>query len=509
VTTGPRTALVVEGLSKTFGGRRALDGVGIELAGGEVHALLGQNGSGKSTLIKILAGYHQPDAGATATRDGASLRLGSAAAARGAGLRFIHQDLGLVDAHDTVDNLALGDGYASRWWVSDRRERRIARRLLADYGIDVDVAAPLHTLTPARRAMVAIVRALRGSLVEGGVLVLDEPTVSLGARDVELLFGLIRRVRERGAAVLYVTHRLGEVLELADRVTVLRDGRRVTSEPVAGLDRRRLAELIVGRPLEAFYPEIPPPRAEVVLRVRDLESATLRGVSLDLHRSEVLGVTGLVGSGFEDLLHVVFGSKPARRGTVAVADGELKPLTPRSSIAAGIAFAPADRARQAAIGSWTLRENVTLPALRPRGPGRWLGARAERADATPWLERLAVAPAFPEAMFSSLSGGNQQRVVLARWLRCGATVFLLDEPTNGIDVGAKHALYEALAEAAARGAGLLVASSDAEELCAICDRVLVLREGAVGAELEGEQLTVDRILGASLDVEARAEATRA
>jgi len=282
-------------------------------------------------------------------------------------------------------------------------------------------------------------------------------------------------------------------------VTVLRDGRCVATEPVSALSHDLLAELIVGRPLSALYPELPTPRAEVVLSVDDLRGGAVAGVSLGLHRAEVLGVTGLVGSGYDELLPLVFGATPATSGNVSAADRPVSPLDPSTAIGAGLAFAPADRKRHAAIMSWTLRENVTLPSLRSRGLARWLSARRERGDAATWLDRLAVQPRAPETMFSSLSGGNQQRVVLARWLRCGAKVFLLDEPTNGVDVGAKHALYEALAEAAAGGAGLLVASGDAEELCAICDRVLVMRSGQVAVELEGQHLTVDNVMAASLE----------
>jgi ribose transport system ATP-binding protein len=503
-TASPST-LVIEGLSKTFSGHPALDDVSLELHRGEIHALLGQNGSGKSTLIKILAGYHRPDAG-RATLNGTPLELGSVERARQAGLRFIHQDLGLVEQHDTVDNLALGGTYGSRWWISDRAERRTARRYLGEYGIDLDVTAPLHRHSAAQKAMVAILRAVRDGIGDGGVLVLDEPTVSLTAPDVALLFRLIREVRDRGGTVLYVTHRLGEVFAIADRVTVLRDGRRIATEPVSSLDHDRLAEIIVGRKVSEFYPELPAPRAEVVLSVVDLAGGAVAGVSFALHRAEVVGVTGLLGSGYDELLQLVFGATPATAGTVSVAAGRVAPLEPAAAIAAGIAFAPADRKRQAAIMSWTLRENVTLPALRARGVARWLSERDEQRDASGWLDRLGVQPATPEAMFSSLSGGNQQRVVLARWLRCGAQVFLLDEPTNGVDVGAKHGLYEALAEAAAAGAGLLVASGDAEELCAICDRVLVLRSGRVAAELGGHQLTVDNIMSASLEVSPSKEA---
>jgi ribose transport system ATP-binding protein len=500
-------ALAVEGLSKTFDGQRALDAVDLEIGEGEVHALLGQNGSGKSTLIKILSGYHQPDPGASATVSGESLTLGSAEAAHRAGLRFIHQDLALVDAQDVVDNLALGGSYRGRFWLSDRVERGAARDLLAEYGIEIEVDAPLAALSPARRAMVAILRALGGGAGTGRLFILDEPTVSLSSADVELLFSLIRELRRRGATIIYVTHRLSEIFEIADKVSVLRDGRRVATRPVSELDHDQLAELIVGRPLSAFYPELPPPRSELALSVRGLRGGHLEEFSVDLHRSEIVGLAGLLGSGYEEVLPAIFGAVPAKAGEVETASGQVAPLTPANAIAAGIAFAPADRKRFGALMSWSLRENVTLPALSSRGPARWLGVRREAAEAKPWLERLQVVPSSPEASFASLSGGNQQKVVLARWLRCGASVLLLDEPTNGVDVGAKHALYEALATAAADGTALLIASGDAEELCAVCDRVLVFRGGRVVAEL-GTGATVDQVLAASLDTDNRLSEVR-
>ena len=495
--TDPDPVLVLENLSKVFQGQRALDGVDFEVRAGEVHALLGPNGSGKSTLIKILAGYHQPEPGATGRLHGESFEPGSAAGARQ--IRFIHQDLGLVGGLDAVDNLALGSSYRGRWWLSDRRERAHARDLLAEYGIALDVAAPLDSLARARQTMVAIVRALGDGLGEGSVLVLDEPTAALPRGEVQRLFALIAELRRRGGAIIYVTHRLPEVFEIADRVTVLRDGRRVATRATSELDHDALVALIVGRALDAFYPSPPPvDRQETVLALEGIRGGAVAEVSLTVDRGEIVGVSGLVGSGCDELLHLAFGSAP-RAGGVVCLDGQPVPDGgPHASIAAGLALAPADRKRLGAILDWSLRENLTLPKIPRRGRLGWLSPRGEAPDAATWLQRLDVVPPQTERLFSSLSGGNQQKVVLARWLRCGARAFLLEEPTNGVDMGAKHAIYEALVEVARAGAAVLLSSQDPEELCSVCDRVVVLCEGRVGAVLQGADLTEDRILSESM-----------
>ncbi|MCW2995511.1 MAG: D-ribose transporter binding protein [Conexibacter sp.] len=491
-------ALVLEDVSKVFQGQPALRGVDLTLRSGEVHALLGHNGSGKSTLIKILAGYHQPEPGARATLHGKPLSLGSAEAAHAAGITFVHQDLGVIDELDAVDNLALGARYQGRWWLSDRRERRAARERLAEYGVDLDVSTPLRDLSPARRTIVAVVRALQHGVGRGSVLVLDESTAALPAAEVSHLFELVREVRRQGGTILYVTHRLSEVFEIADRVSVLRDGRRVATRDVASLTHDGLVELIVGRSLSAFYPDPPAHGGDVVLEALDIRAPGLDAVTLRVCGGEIVGVAGLVGSGHEQLLATIFGGRERSSGTVAVGTDVVRPGDPRAAIEAGVAYASADRRRLGATATWTLRENVTLPAIPSRGPARWLAPRAERADVVPWLERLDVQPASPEHLFADLSGGNQQKVVLARWLRRGARVFLLDEPTAGIDVASKRAVYEALSTLAASGAGIVLSSSDAEELCAVCDRVLVLRDGRVAGELAGDELTTERLLTMSM-----------
>lgn len=495
-------ALEVSGVSKVFQGQRALDDLQLTINPGEVHAVLGHNGSGKSTLIKILAGYHQPEAGATASAYGKPLTLGSAAAAREAGLRFIHQELGLIPTESITDNLALGGSYRDRWWLSNRREGRAATALLREHGIGDAPEALVSSLSPARQAMVAIARALRDSSGEKVILVLDEPTAALPAHEVEHLFEMLRTLKERGGTIVYVTHRLSEVLTLADRVSVLRDGCKVATTEAEGLTEDELVRMIVGRDVEAYYPAPPPAQREIALEVTGLGGGSVREASLRLHRGEILGVTGLIGSGHEDFLKLVFGAEERAVGSVAI--GDLQPDSPRSSIAAGMMFAAADRRHLSGIPSWTVRENLTLPQIPSARRFPWISERAEQGETRTWLDQLGVLPPEPEKQFASLSGGNQQKLVLARLLRCGASVLLLEEPTSGVDVGARHSIYEALGAAVRDGAAVLMSSTDAEELAAVCDRVAVFRDGRIAHLLEHDALTVDHLTTSTVRAEAAA-----
>jgi ribose transport system ATP-binding protein len=489
----------VEGLSKTFPGQRALDNASLTVAAGEVHALLGQNGSGKSTLIKVLAGYHDPDPGASASYDGVPLKLGDGSAAHAAGIRFIHQDLALIPDLSVMDNLALGGRYKSSRWLDDRREAQAARELLDEWGVKVDARAPLRNLGQADRTMVAIVRAVRDGVQSNGMLVLDEPSAALPAEEVEYVFKLVRQLAERGTSVLYVTHRLSEVFALADTVTVLRDGRVVGSRPVPGMNHDDLVSMIIGRSLTNVYPEIPEPLDNPVLTVSDIRGASVRTLSLQLREREIVGVAGLTGSGREVVADLLFGTRSRDNGTVAIADVQLRDGDPGDSIAHGLALMPADRKGVGSIPQLTVRENVTLPAI-TSGRFNWLSLRAERRDVGGWLTRLGVVPDDPERPLATLSGGNQQRALITRWLRCKAKVFLMDEPTQGVDIEAKVEIYRAIRDAASNGASVLVASTDNDELAAICDRVIVMRNGEAAISLAGERLTSEAILEHSIEL---------
>jgi len=506
--TNGHPSLRLVGLSKQFPGQLALDHVDLEVHAGEIHALLGANGSGKSTLIKILAGFHQPEDGAQGWVSGRPLAVGAASAARAAGLHFIHQDLGLLPTLSVAENLNLGRIHGRRrFWVTERAERRRARELFCRHGIDIDPATPVSNLSAAEQTLVAITRAVGAGLGPGHVLVLDEPTAALPPEEVHRLFSMLDKLTETGVSVIYVTHRLQEVFEIADRVTVLREGRRVATEEVRNLDEDTLVTLILGREL---LPSVPPVGAEFdrtpLLRVLNIVGGNVKRASLTAYRGEVLGITGLMGSGYEQVLRLIFGAIPAVTGSVVLDGvGEVPRNNPRAAIRCGVAFAAADRRRLGGVLDWSLRENVTLSAIPSWGPLRWMAVRSERRDAALWLDRLDVTPRDPERVFASLSGGNQQRVVIARLLRSGARVLLLDEPSFGVDAGARQALYSQLRTLTARGAAVVVSSSDAEELSLYADRILVMGDGKVCRELPGSS-SIDEIFDQTVRATASASA---
>jgi ribose transport system ATP-binding protein len=483
--------LSIQGLSKRFDATLALDGVDLELGPGEVHALVGHNGSGKSTLIKVLAGFHEPEPGSAVTLDGTPVTFGSAAASRSAGLRFVHQDLGLVHNLSTVENLALGVGFETGRgrrirWAAERRE---AHRRLSELGYDIDPRRPVGELAAAERTGIAIARSLHQA-EQARVLVVDEPTAMLPRHEVAVLFDAIRRVRARGVGVIYVSHRLDEVFEIADHVTVLRDGRRVGTFAVDELDEPRLVNLMTGGASLTARGDAPASRRrDELLAVRGLKGTVLTDVTFAAAGGEVLGIAGLTGSGREELLSLLFGARGRRGGEVRVAGEALAAGRPSAAIAAGMALVPSDRHASGSVTSLSVRENLVLSDVR-RHAGRLgsLRRRAERAESRQWIASLDIRPAEPDAPLMSLSGGNQQKVVLSKWLRVRPRVLLLDEPTQGVDVQAKAVIHRLAREAASSGSAVILASSDDEELCECCDRVLVVRDGRIAGELRGNEI---------------------
>jgi ribose transport system ATP-binding protein len=480
--------LEVDGVTKTFPGVRALDDVSLTVRAGEIVGLAGANGSGKSTLIKILAGYHDADAGRIAAF-GEQVWPGGADDWRRR-CHFIHQDLGLVPTLSVAENLALVTGYVTSRTgrISWRRQRAAAQAALARVDARIDVRRRVESLTPGERTVVAMARALHGWESSEALLIVDEPTAALHRDDVDRLFTAIRAVTDAGAGVIFVSHRLQEVLDLTQTVVVLRDGRVAATVPTADLDSETLIEHIVGRPVEQMYTAPPAPRDDVVLSVRDLAGRLVKNVSLDLHESEVLGISGLLGSGREELPGLLYGTDQATQGEIRVDGRTLERRSPEKSMREGLVLIPAERLRHALVPTHSVLENVMLSDLRRACRGWHINRRRERAEMQEWVKRLDIRPRDARRRVAESSGGNQQKVVLAKWLRLGPRVMVLDEPTQGVDVGAKALIYRELADAARRGTALIVCSSEAKELAAICDRVLILADGEVVAELHGDSL---------------------
>jgi ribose transport system ATP-binding protein len=475
--------LTVRDLSKSFGGTHALKGVSLDVRAGEVHGLVGQNGSGKSTLIKILSGYHAPDAGEVAM-------------AADSALDFVHQDLGLVPTMSALENLRVGRYETGRLHhIKWRSERRRVAALLQRFDLDIDPETPVERLSQAERAIVAIMRAIN-DLEEhhgAGVLVLDEPTAALPAHEVGRLFSAVRRISDSGSGVLFVTHNLDEVFEITDRVTVLRDGAKVRTATTAELDEKGLIELIIGRELGEMYPVVAGRVADAALDVKGLSGAVVENLTFTSHRGEIVGLTGLVGAGHDEVPYLVYGASVPSAGTVAVEGHVLDRPGPARSLAAGLVLLPADRHRLSAIPGATVKENVTLPVLGQFRRGPRLDHRAERTAVQEVLARFDVRPADPDRPLVKLSGGNQQKALLARSLRMNPRVLLLHEPTQGVDVGARRGIFEMLRDAVGGGASIVYASIEYEDLANVCDRVLVFRRGRLVAELEGESLTQEAI----------------
>ncbi|MFJ6698074.1 sugar ABC transporter ATP-binding protein [Streptomyces sp. NPDC091272] len=495
--------LSVTSLSKTFPGVRALDGVEFTARAGEVHALIGENGAGKSTLIKVLTGVYRPDPGSgPVTYDGAQVHFRTPLEAQHAGISTIYQEVNLVPLMSVARNLLLGREPRGRLGLIDfRRLHRTAQEALRELGVRVDVRRPLRELGVGAQQMVALARAVA---VDARVVVMDEPTSSLEPREVRTLFRVIRMLRERGIAVIYVSHRLEELYEICDAVTVLRDGKVVHTGRIENLDRLRLVSLMLGRDLGTVQEEgltkfsgEHDTTGEPVLTARNLTIRhQLHGVTLDVRPGEVVGLGGLLGSGRSETAKAIAGALPLDTGGVLVAGRPVRPGSTPAAIRAGISLLPEDRKAEGIVPGLSVRENIALAAL--PGLSRFGlvdEARIDRIVDT-FMKRLSIKAAGPHQKVGELSGGNQQKVLLARWLAMNPKVLLLDEPTRGIDVGAKAEVQKLIDELADDGLGVLLISSDPEELIEGSDRVVVLKDGAVVDELRGDAVTEDRLMRA-------------
>jgi ribose transport system ATP-binding protein len=496
---GPAPALRLHSLSKTFPGTRALDGVDMELRSGEIHALVGGNGSGKSTLIKILAGVYQGDPGGSIWIGGQEAGAGDwhPGQAHAAGLRFVHQNPAVFLDLTVAENIAVGLNYptggAGRIQWKQLRQR--VRALIDRYQLRAEPDVPLRLLRPADRTMVAIARALQDwETNQRGILVLDEPTTSLPAVDVDVLLDALRRYARDGLTILYVSHRIDEVLALADRVSVLRDGRLVGTIAARGSTEAQVVQMIVGRRVQSV--ERPPEQesgAETVLEAVAVTGGPLAAVDLKLHRGEVLGIAGLLGAGQSELLRMLFGAIPLKSGEILVDGTSRRFRSPADAMAAGIGYLPADRLAEALFSAMTVRENLSAGGIRGYFRGLRLRHGQEGRDARATMRQFLIRALSDRVPAFTLSGGNQQKMVLARWLHRRPHILLLDEPTQGVDVGARQEIYALLHAAALESTAAIVVSSDFGELARICNRVVVLRRGRIVAELRAPHVEEHRL----------------
>jgi ribose transport system ATP-binding protein len=488
--------LEVRGLRKVYPGVTALAGVDLDVEPGEVHCLVGQNGAGKSTLIKCVAGAAVPSSG-TIRLLGRDLMAGRPGAALSAGVATIYQELDLVPDLSVAANIFLGHERCTGPLLDHRRMRREATDLLARLGhATLDPDARVADLRPADRQIVSMARALSRDV---RLLILDEPSAILDPPEVDALFEVVRRLTSAGVAVVYISHRLDEIARIGDRITVLRDGKTVASNLPATTSVDQLIQLMVGRSFRELFPARRPPSGDVVLRVRGLARPPhLVDTSFEVRGGEILGVAGLVGAGRTELLRAIAGLDPVDRGQVLVGDRALPRDRPDLAVAAGVALAPEERKSQGLWLDWSQVHNVTIADLRRLGRGPFTDDAAEHRAAAAQLRALDVRPDDPQRPAAELSGGNQQKLVLARWLVHASAVLLLDEPTRGVDVGAKADVYRVIAELAARGLAIVMVSSELAELVGFCDRILVMREGAVVGELRGDGATEAQILGHAL-----------
>ena len=474
--------LTLTDVRKSFGGVRALGGVNLELHRGSITALLGENGAGKSTLVKILSGVHQPDGGAI-TLEGQAARIASPSDARDRGIGVVHQEC-LVFPHLTVaENLFINAHPGRRGLVDWKDLRARAQAVLADLDADFDADTAVSTLGIAQKHVVQIARALAN---DSRVLILDEPTASLSQRECAELFRIARKLRDAGCALLFISHRFDEVFELADRYAVFRDGASVGAGLLADTSSDELIRLMVGRPVDQLYPKRESRPGELLLSVDDLgRDGEFEGISFQLRCGEILGIYGLVGAGRSELAQVLFGTQRADQGTV--------------SGSVDIALVPEDRQGQGSILPFSIGANLALPNLAALAPRGWYSAAREQALARQWIGALGIKAEGPAQAVHSLSGGNQQKVVLAKWLARKPEVLILDEPTKGIDVGAKAAVHAVTSEYACAGHGVILISSELPEILGMSDRVLVMRRGRLRGEFTRAEATGEKLLRAASD----------
>ena len=496
--------VALAGVSKRFGATQALADVSLDLTAGEIHGLVGENGAGKSTVVKVLAGMYQPDSG-TVVLDGKPVLLHGPAHARSRGIAVVHQEPRLFPDLTVAENVFMGHaptgGLGSVNW---REMRRAADKIFESLSVHMDSGEVVRGLSMADQQLIEIAKALS---IEARVLVLDEPTASLSAHEVERLFAIVRQTRDRGVAVLFVSHRLEEVFDLCDRATVLRDGRHVITAPTSELTAADLVRHMVGRSVSLF-PRSAAKIGDVLLEVRNLtRTGAFRDISFSVRSGEIVGLAGLVGAGRTEVARVLFGLDRADAGEVLLDGKRVRFANASAALGAGLAYVPEDRHLDGLVEGFSIAQNVTLPILPRLFPRLFLRSSRERGLAQGYIDRLRIRSTGAAELIEALSGGNQQKVVIAKWLATNPRVLILDEPTRGVDIGAKVEVHRIISDLAASGLGIVLISSELPEVLALSDRILVLHEGRVAVEIPRAEASEERVMFAATGQVAEGKAS--
>lgn len=494
--------LEMRNISKTFPGVKALDGVNLHIRQGEVLALAGENGAGKSTLMKILTGVYGHDAGGSILINGQVLELRNSNHARELGIGIIYQELSIVDNLTVAENIFLAKEQLGRFGLLDRKSMNTAaRKVLQLLDMDLEPTARVAGLSVGQKQMIEIAKAIS---YQSKVIIMDEPTASLSHHETRTLLELIKRLRQQNIGIVYISHRLEEVFELADRVTILRDGNTVGTLPIAAMTRELLVRMMVDRELSELY-AAPVSHAtnKVVLEVRDLAlrvpktaHARIRDINFQLHRGEILGIAGLVGSGRTEIMEMIFGMRPYT-GQILIDEQAVTIRKPHDAIAHGIGFVTEDRKVQGLVLGMSVRENFSLTHLKAYSPFQFLQRAKENQSCQQYVRTLGVKTPSIEQTVVHLSGGNQQKIVIAKWVACNPDILIVDEPTRGIDIGAKAEVHALLARLAAQGIGIIVISSDLLEVLAVSDRILIVREGRINGQFTRAEASQERVMAAA------------
>jgi ABC-type sugar transport system ATPase subunit len=482
----------MRGIDKAFPGVQALKDVHLELYGGEVLALLGENGAGKSTLIKILSGVYQPDAG-TISIQGNDPHIRNPIDAQAAGVTVIYQEFNLVPSLSARENIFLGREKSRLGFPPRKEEYRESLKLFSRMKVSIDPETPCQNLTVAQQQIVEIAKALHA---EGKILVMDEPSATLTSQEVHQLFAIIHDLKSQGIGIIYISHRLEEVFEIADRVMVMRDGRHIATKPVNDLTRELLIEMMVGRKIENEFPKVPAQIGRECLVVKNLSrEGAVKNISLSIRSGEILGIAGLVGAGRTELARLIFGADAKDSGEIFLDGKRLEIRSPLDAIRQGICLLTEDRKAQGLVAGLGARENFALPNLSHWSRFMFINPKKEKTAFEKFVENLKIKVSHEDQIVQTLSGGNQQKIVLAKWLEANSRVIVFDEPTRGIDVGAKYEIYQLMNDLAAQGRAILMISSELPELLGMCDRILVMHEGDISGEITNiSQTTQEEVL---------------